>query len=128
MMLDVGDLGGHLHVTYRSWAATLAARVWPVIRGLMLVAALPLDFRGRCRVVRATFNAGALHGVEASAFSEDSLRQLLSAIVSAVWSHRQPLAHGSIVLSLLDGIDGFDPGFCICPVWVPPYEAVFVFF
>ena len=71
--------------------------------GLKLVAAHPLDFHGRCRVVRTRFIAGALHGVEASSLSHGSLLKLRSAIVAAVWSRGQPLAHGSTVLSLLAG-------------------------
>ena len=47
-MLDLRDLGGHMDVTYRGLAATLAARVRLVIRSLRLVAALSLDFHGRC--------------------------------------------------------------------------------
>ena len=58
------------------------------------------------------FSAGALHGVEASALSQNSLRKLRSALVAAVRSRTQVLAHGSTVESLLDGIDGCDPGFC----------------
>ena len=42
-----------------------------------------------------------------------SLLKLRSALVSAVWSERQPLAHGGSILSLLDGLEGCDPGFCI---------------
>ena len=51
--IDIWDLGGHLEVTSWGWAATFAARVRLVISRLRLVAALPLDFHGRCRVVRA---------------------------------------------------------------------------
>ena len=36
--------------------------------------------------------------------------KLRSALINAVWSRKQPLAHGSSVLSLLDGTDGCDPG------------------
>ena len=85
-----------------------------VIR-LNLVAALPLVFHGVCTVVRAMFIAGAFHGVEASALFEGSLLRLRSAVVAAVLSRTQPLAHGCTVLSLLDGSDACDPGFCI--VW-----------
>ena len=41
---DVRDLGGHLDTTFRSWSATLAARVRPVIPRLVLIFVLPLDF------------------------------------------------------------------------------------
>ena len=35
--------------------------------------------------------------------------------MAAVWSDRQPLAHAGSVLSLFDGPEGCDPGFCV--VW-----------
>ena len=57
----------------------------------------------------------AMHGVEASSLSQGSLLRRSSAIVAPVWSRKQPVAHGSTVLSLLDGTDGCDPSFCI--VW-----------
>ena len=44
VVFDVRDLGGHLDVTCRGWAATLVARIRLVIRRVRLVAALPLDF------------------------------------------------------------------------------------
>ena len=39
------------------------------------------------------------------------LQRLRTAIVSAVWSKKIPLAHVGAVLSLLDGPPGCDPGF-----------------
>ena len=44
---DVRDLGGHLDTTFRGWSSTLAARVRLIIRRLVLIFALSLDFHGR---------------------------------------------------------------------------------
>ena len=68
---------------------------------------LSLDIYASAEVVRAMFIVGALHGVEASALSEDGVRSLRSDVVSAVWSRRQPswLLH--------------------CLVYFPLHEAVF---
>ena len=74
VILDVRDLGDHLDVNCRG--ASLATPVRLVIRRLTLVAALHLDSQGRCGGVRAMFIAGALHGVEASSFSQGSLLKL----------------------------------------------------
>ena len=81
----------------------------------MLIFALPQDFHGRLRVVRSMFLPGALHGIEASFLAEASLRKLRTAIVGVVWSRRHSLANTGAVLSLLDGLSGCDPAFCI--VW-----------
>ena len=37
--------------------------------------------------------------------------------LNAVWSRRHPLANAGAVLSLLDGPDGCDAGYCV--VWFP---------
>ena len=97
--------------------ATLAARIRLVVSRLLLVAVLPLDFHGGLRVVRSMFVPGALRGVEASLLGQSSLLKLRAAVLNAVWSHRQPLANAGAVWSLLDGLDGFDPGYCPGPVW-----------
>ena len=68
--LDVRDLGGHLDTTLRGWSSTLSLRVRLVISRLDLIFALPLDFYGRVRIVRAMFLPCALHGVEASHLSK----------------------------------------------------------
>ena len=99
--LDVRDLGGQLDTTFRGWSSTLAARVRLVISRLVLIFALPLDFHGRVRVVRSMYLPAALHGVEASLPTSDSLRKLRSSIHRVVWSRRQPLANVGAVLSLL---------------------------
>ena len=61
--LDARDLGGHLDTTLREWSSTLSLRVLLVISRLDLILALPLDFYGRIRIVRAMFLPCALHGV-----------------------------------------------------------------
>ena len=73
---DVWDLGGHLDTTFRGWSATLAARVRLVISRLVFFCVLPLDFHGRVRVVRSMYLPAALHGIEASLLSSDSIRKL----------------------------------------------------
>ena len=112
---DVRDLGGHLDATFRGWSSTLAARVRLVISRLVLVFVLPLDFRGRVRVVRSMYLPASLHGIEASLLASGSLRKLRSAVCRVVWSRRQPLASVGAVLSFLDGPAGCDPAFCV--VW-----------
>ena len=115
VMFDVRDLGGHLDTTFRGWSSTLAARVRLVISRLVLIFVLPLDFRGRVRVVRSVYLPAALHGIEASLLASESLRKLRSAFRRVVWPRRQPLASVGVVLSLLDGPTGCDPAFCV--VW-----------
>ena len=66
--LDVRDFGGQLDTTLTEWSSTLSLRVRLVISRLDLILALPLDFYGRVRIVRAMFLPCALHGVEASYF------------------------------------------------------------
>ena len=56
-----------------------------------------------------------MHGIEASLFASESLRRLRSAVRRVVRSRRQPLASVGAVLSLLDGLTGCDPTFCV--VW-----------
>ena len=112
---NVWDLGGHLDTTFRGWSSTSATRVRLVISRLVLIFALSLDFHGRVRIVRSMFLPAALHAIEASLLSSDSLRKLRSSIHSVVWSCRQPLASVGAVLSLLDGSTGCDPAFCV--VW-----------
>ena len=115
MKFDVRDLGGHLDTTFRGWSSTLAARVRLVIGRLVLIFALLLDFHGRVRIVRSMFIPAALHGIEASLSASESLRKLRSAVCRVVWSRRQPFASVGAVLSLLDGLSGCDPAFCV--VW-----------
>ena len=109
--LDVRDLGGHLDTTLRGWSSTLSLRVRLVISRLDLIFALPLDFYGRVRIVRAMFLPCALHGVEASYLSKGVFLKLRAAVMRAVWSRKQPLASSGAVL----GLHGCDPSFSI--VW-----------
>ena len=111
--LDVRDPGGHLDTTLRRCSASFSVRGFLVKQRWLIVAASPLDFHGRRRVMRIVFIPGALRGIEASLLSQSSLLGLRDALVAAVWSKRQPLARGGSVLSLLDGPEGC--GFCI--VW-----------
>ena len=113
--LDVMDLGGHLDATYRSWGCTLAARVREVLRVVWLVSALPLDYECKLRILRTKFIPAALHGVEASLLSQSGYLRLRAAFVRACWSSKMSMSHSGTVLSLLDGPEGVDPGFCI--VW-----------
>ena len=108
---DVRDLGEHLDTTFRGWSTTLAARVRLVISRLVLLFALPLDFRGSVRVVRSMFIAADLHGIDASLLASDSLRKLRFSIHKVVWSRRQPLANVGAVLGLMDGPTGCDLAF-----------------
>ena len=66
-------MDGHL-----GYSGTLASSVRLVIRRLF--------FFARCRVVRAIFIAGPLHGVEASSFSQGSLLELRSGWIISTWS------------------------------------------
>ena len=79
------------------------------------VAALPLDFAGKLRLLRTMHIPAALHGAEASTVSLDSLRKLRTAFVQSVWSDGLHLADPWAVLSLLDGSVGCDPGYHV--VW-----------
>ena len=69
--LDVRDLGGHLDTTYRAWGRTLVARVLAVLRVVWLVSALPLDYRGKLRILSTMYIPAALHGIEASLLSPE---------------------------------------------------------
>ena len=66
---------------------TLAARVIAVLRVVWLVSALPLDYRGKLRILRTMYVPAALHGIEASLLSQSNLvklRLLLSGLVGLV--------------------------------------------
>ena len=80
---------------------------------LIFFFALPLDFYGRVRIVRAMFLPCVLHGVEASFLSKGVFLKLRAAVMRAVWSRKQPLASSGAVLGLLDGPHGCVPSFCI---------------
>ena len=113
--LDIRDLGGHLDSTYRAWGRTLAARVIAVLRVVWVVSALPLDYRGKLRILRTMYIPAALHGIEASLLSQSSLLKLRAAFVRACWSSKLTLAHTGTVLGMLDGLECVDPATCV--VW-----------
>ena len=98
--LDVRDLGGHLDATRRVRAGTLSCRFSLVLPRVPSVAALPLDFAGKLRLLRTMHIPAALHGAEASTVSLDALRKLRVAFVRSVWS---------------DGLHLADPGGCSQP-------------
>ena len=80
-----------------------------------MVSALPLDYEGKLRILRTKFIPAALRGIEASLLSQSSYLRLRAALVRACWSSKMSMSHSGTVLSLLDGPEGVDPGFCI--VW-----------
>ena len=71
------------------------------------VSALPLDFHGKLRVLRAKLIPAALRGVEASLRSHSRYLRLRAAFVGAVRSRRVGTA-----LRALDAPEGADPGSC----------------
>ena len=85
------------------------------LRVVWLVSALPLDYEGKLRILRTKFILAALHGIEASLLSQSSYLRLRAAFVRACWSSKMSMSHSGTVLSLLEGPEGVDPGFCI--VW-----------
>ena len=107
--LDIRDLGGHLDSTYRAWGRTLAARVLAVPRVVWMVSALPLDYRGKLRILRTMYIPAALHGIEASLLSQSNVLKLRAAFVRACWSSKLTLAHSGTVLGMLDGPECVDP-------------------
>ena len=113
--LDVRDLCGHLDTTCRAWGRTLGARILAVLWVVWLVSALPLDYRGKLRILRTIFFPAALHGVEASHLSQSNLLKLRAAFVRACWPSRLTLAQTGAVLGMLDGPECIDPSGCI--VW-----------
>ena len=70
-----------------------------------------LNFVGKPMSLRTIFLPGALHAIKGPCISFSLLQRLRTAIVSAVWSTKMPLAHVGAVLSLWDGPPGCDPGF-----------------
>ena len=55
VQLDVRDLGGHLHFTYRARAGTLSRRVGKATVGVAAVGALPLGFQVKLGLVRGKY-------------------------------------------------------------------------
>ena len=109
--LDVRDLGGHLHSTFRARATTLGYRIASAVPRVPSVAVLPLYSCGELRILRTMHIPAALHGAEASSVSISGLRRLRSAFGRAAMYGGLRLADPGAVLSLLDGPAGSDPGF-----------------
>ena len=72
---------------------------------------LDVGFLGKLRLLRTLHTPAALLGAEASVVSHDALRKLRTAFVRAVWSESLNLANPGVVLYLLDGPVGCDPGY-----------------
>ena len=83
---NVRDLGGHLVATRRAMAGTLGCRFSVVLPRIPSVAALSLDFLGKLWLLNTLHIPAALHGVEASAVSQNALRKMRTACVRSVWS------------------------------------------
>ena len=114
--LDIRDLGGHLDSTLRAGNVTLGFRMPVAIPRVRAVAALPLDFVGRLRVLCTIHLLAALRGAEASLVSISGLRKLRTASCRASLSGGLCFANPGAVLSVLNGPFGSDPGFSRCLV------------
>ena len=79
------------------------------------MSALPLDYRGKLRILRTMKIPAALHGIEASLVSQSNVLKLRAAFVRACWSSKLTLAHTDTVLGMLDGPECVHPATCI--VW-----------
>ena len=104
--MDVRDLGGHLDFTRRARAGTLSKRVKEASHEVAAVRALPLCFsicQLGCTLLRHRMLLPPLLALSGLA------------IVRAVWSNKMHLANAPVILGLLDGPGGVDPGFYI--VW-----------
>ena len=107
--LDVRDLGGHLDITNRARAGTLAQRTVRATSQVHLVGALPFVFLRSIGIVRSKFLPAGLHGAEGSHISGKNLSSFRTGIVKACWPNRLPMANPHAVLSLLDAPDCSDP-------------------
>ena len=107
--LDVRDLGGHLDITNRARAGTLAQRAVRATSQVSMVGALPFGFLRLVGIVRSKFLPAGLHGAEASHISGKNLSSFRTGIVKACWPKKLPMANPQAVLSLLDAPDGNDP-------------------
>ena len=111
VQLDVRDLGGHLHFTWRARAGTLSKRVRETTLGVASVGALLVGFHVKLGLVRGKYLTAGLHAAEASYVSSSSISAFRAAIVRAVWSSKMPLASAPAILNLLHGLVGVDPAF-----------------
>ena len=90
--LDVRDLGGHLDITNRARAGTLARRVFLATSQVRMVGALPFGFLRLVGFARAKFLPAGLHGSEGSHVSARNLSAFRTGIVKACWPKKLP--HG----------------------------------
>ncbi len=81
---DFRDLGGHLDLTRRRVAATVAARADSVIGEAKRMAALPLSFDYKVRLAVAKYSARAMWGCEAASLSLRRVGLLRGALLAAV--------------------------------------------
>ena len=107
--LDVRDLGGHLDMTNRARAGTLARRAIHATSQVCMVGALPFGFLRSVGFARAKFLPAGLHGAEGSHNSLKNLNSFRTGIVNACWPKKLPMANPQAVLSLLDAPDCCDP-------------------
>ena len=107
--LDVRDLGGHLDITNRARAGTLARRVVLATSQVRMVGALPFGFLRLIGFDRAKFLLAGLHGSEGSHISLRNLSAFRTCIVKACWPKKLPMANHHAVPSLLDAPDCGDP-------------------
>ena len=103
-------MGGHVDSTQRKRASALTGRAVTVIRRIIAVCALPLDFRKNFAFCAFCFGM-LLYTVLKSLVSQSSLTKHRSAFGAAVWSRRRDLANLCAILCLLVGRAGGDPGF-----------------
>ena len=107
--LDVRDLGGHLDITNRAHAGTLAQRAVRATSQVAMVGALPFGFLRLVGFARSKFLPAGLHGAEGSHISFKNLNSFRTGIVKACWPRKLPMANPQAVLSLLDAPDCCDP-------------------
>ena len=107
--LDVRDLGGHLDITCRVRAGTLARRVVRATDQVAILGALPFGFLRLVGFARTKFLPAGLHGAQGSHISLKNLSSFRTGIVKACWPRKLPMANPQAVLSLLDAPDCCDP-------------------
>ena len=101
--------GGHLDITNRARAGTLARRVVLATSQVRMIGALPFGFLRLVGFARAKFLPAGLHGSEGSHVSSKNLSAFRTGIVKACWPRKLPMANPHAVLSLLDAPDCCDP-------------------
>ena len=83
--IDVRDLGGHLDITNRARAGTLARGAIQAISEVHMVGALPFGFLRLVGVVEANILSAGLHGAEGSHISCNNLSSFRTGLVRACW-------------------------------------------